>query len=102
MATAKSSGREGGVQAAKPQGPQELGSTLCIPGAGVASPLLLLSLSFGLEALYLPAQIRDDVRVLRDTGGRVQQVTLHLVGGGGGTHSRGQHLRKLPCHVTCS
>lgn len=82
--------------AAKPQRPQELSSTLCIPDAGFSS-LLLLRLNFGLEALDLPAQVGDDVRVLRDAVGHVQQIALHLVGG---THGQGQSSWELPA-VRC-
>ena len=72
-----------------PRGPQELSSTLRIPDDRVTSFLLLLSLNFGLEVLDLPAQVANDICVLCDAVGHVQQIALHL---GGGTHGQGQRL----------
>ena len=57
------------------------GPTLSIPAARLAPPLPLLPLHLGLEALDLPVQVGDDVRVLRDVVGHAQQVTLDLVAG---------------------
>lgn len=57
------------------------GSTLCVLGARLAF-LLLLPLDFGLEALDLPAQAGDDIRVLCDVVGHGQQVALDLEGPG--------------------
>lgn len=65
------------------------GPTLSIPAARLAPPLPLLPLHLGLEALDLPAQVGDDVRVLRDVVGHAQQVTLDLVAG----RDRGQGPR---------
>ena len=48
-----------------------------------ASLLLLLLLHLGLGVLDLPAQVGDDVRVLRDVVGHIQQVALDLVAGRG-------------------
>ena len=59
------------------------GPTLSTTDAGLPSLLLLLLLQLGLEALDLPAQVGDDVRVLRDAVGHVQQVALDLVAGRG-------------------
>lgn len=87
----------GGV--AQPQGSQELGSTLCFTDTGFTSLLPLLLLNFGLEVLDLPAQVRDDVRVLCNAVGHVQQIALHLVDG---TRGKGQSLWEPSCCVTYS
>lgn len=84
-----------GQGTAKQQGPQQLGSTSHIPDAGFTSLLHLLRLNFGFEALDLPAQVRNDVRILHDAVGHVQEIALHLVGG---THGQGQSKRELPRH----
>lgn len=57
-----------------------LGSTSWVPDAGLPFLLLLLPLDLGLEALDLPAQVGDDVRVLGDVVGHAQQVALDLRG----------------------
>lgn len=76
-----------------------LGSTLRIPAAGVASLVRLPRLQLGLEALDLPAQVGDDVRVLRDAEGHVQQVALDL-GGRGQGHGQGRLTPRTPMKET--
>lgn len=57
-----------------------LGSTSCVPDAGLLFLLLFLPLDLGLEVLDLPVQVGDDVRVLGEVVGHAQQVALDLRG----------------------
>lgn len=87
--TSRQAGGGLGLGAAPRRGRRCAGPTLSIPAARLAPPLPLLPLHLGLEALDLPAQVRDDVHVLRDVVGHAQQVTLDLVAG----HDQGQGPR---------
>lgn len=95
-----------GQGTAKQQGPQQLGSTSHIPDARFTSLLHLLRLNFGFEALDLPAQVRNDVRILHDAVGHVQEIgftwwvgpTAKVRASGNCPATRGIHATRTPAH----